>query len=50
MYEHPNAEFQQGYNLGWEKAIEMVISVVDEMMDREEFDMPTLDELAQRIV
>lgn len=33
-----------------EQAIEMVLSVIQEMKDTYHFDNPTLDELAQRIV
>ena len=51
---HPNPEDQALYNLGYANAIEMVLSVIDEMcnypdMDNQ-FDSYTLDELGQRIV
>jgi hypothetical protein len=50
MYENPNSDSQAMYNLGWENAINMVISVVDEMMHKGDFDWSTLEELGQRIV
>lgn len=50
MYNPPNSESQEAYNLGWENAIKMVISVVDEMMNNGDFDWSTLEELGQRII
>ena len=50
MYSHPDKESQEMYNLGWENAINMVISVVDEMMGNSNYDWSTLEELGQRIV
>jgi hypothetical protein len=42
------------YDVGWEEAIDMVISVINEMRTRPDmdgqFDTYTLDELEQRIV
>ena len=41
------------YDIGWEEAINMVISVIDDMRKQypfHDFDIATLNELEQRIV
>lgn len=38
------------YDQGWQEAIDMVMSVIEEMQDSMNFHNPTLDELEQRIV
>lgn len=50
MFEHPNKEIQEFYNLGWSNAIEMVLEVIGEMQYTYNFHNHTLDELEQRIV
>jgi hypothetical protein len=40
----------EGYQRGWDEAIEMVVDVVREMYNTYNFHNPTLDELEQRIV
>jgi hypothetical protein len=48
--EIPQMEPTFDYNLGYEEAREMVMEVIEEMRDSMNFDIPTLDELEQRIV
>lgn len=40
----------EGYDDGWQEAIDMVLDVVGEMYNSYNFHNPTLDELENRIV
>lgn len=40
----------EGYDEGWQDAIDYVLDVVSEMYNSYDFHNPTLDELEQRIV